>query len=136
MKLNTTTTYIATLLFLPFFWSPPQGGSFPLYSPSWTLLTLHLLIIWVATWVLVPSDIPTDLLCVVVAKATLFRGLLHINAVKVLIVEHLMERQQLFLELLYRHAPVCLPAVLISLFGRLWEIALVGKSLFFYLGLG
>ena len=63
-------------------------------------------------------------------------GLFHINAAKVLVVEHLMGKQQLFLELLYCHAPVCLPAVLISLFGRFWEIALVGKSLFFYLGLG
>ena len=50
-------------LFLPLH---PQGGSFPLYSPSWTLFTIHLLIIWVATWVFVPSDILSDLLCVVV----------------------------------------------------------------------
>ena len=60
----------------------------------------------------------------------------HINAVRVLVMEHLMERQQLFLELLYRHALVCLPAVLIFFFGRLWKIILAGKSLFFYLGLG
>ena len=70
------------------------------------------------------------------AKAVLFRRLLHINAARVLVMEHLMGRQQLFLELLYRHAPVYLPAILIFLFRRLWKIVFVGKSFFFYLGLG
>ena len=60
----------------------------------------------------------------------------HINAARVLVVEHLMRRQQLFLELFYRHAPVCLPAVLTFFFGRLWKIVFAGKSFFFYLGLG
>ena len=58
----------------------------------------------------------------------------HINAARVLVVEHLMWRQQLFLELLYRHAPVCLLAVLIFFFGVLWKIVFVGKSLSFFLG--
>ena len=75
-------------------------------------------------------------LCVVVAKAALFRGLLHINAARVLVLEHLMWRQQLFLKLLYRHAPVCLLAILISFFKVLWKIVFAGKSLFFYLGFG
>ena len=39
---------------------------------------------------LIPSDTPSGLLWVGVAKTTLFRGLLHINAVRVLVVEHLM----------------------------------------------
>ena len=47
--------------------------------------------------------------------------------VRVLVVVHLMGRQQLFLELLYRYAPVCLTVVLIFFFGRLWEIAFVDK---------
>ena len=47
-----------------------------------------------------------------------------------------MGRQQLFLKLLCRHALVCLSAVLTLFFGRLWKIIFVGKSLFFYLGLG
>ena len=46
-----------------------------------------------------------------------------------------MGRQQFFLELLYRYAPVCLSAVLIFFLGRLWKIVFVGKSLFFYLGM-
>ena len=69
------------------------------------------------------------------SEKLLLRYHFHINAVRVLVVEHLMERQQLFLELLYCHAPVSLPAVLIFFFGRLWKIILAGKSLFFYLGL-
>ena len=60
----------------------------------------------------------------------------HINTARVLIVEHLMWRQQLFLELLYRYALVCLLAILIFFFGVLWKIVFAGKSLFFYLGLG
>ena len=78
------------ILFFSFSPSSSQGGSFPLYSPSWTLFTLHLLIIWVATWILVPSDTPSDLLWVVVAQATLFKSLLHVNAARKIVVMHLM----------------------------------------------
>ena len=70
------------------------------------------------------------------SEKSLLRYHFHINAVRVLVVEYLMWRQQLFLELLYRHAPVCLFAVLIFFFGVLWKIVFAGKSLFFYLGLG
>ena len=66
----------------------------------------------------------------------LLRYHFHINAVGVLFVEHLMWRQQLFLELLYRHAPVCSFVVLIFFFGVLWKAVFDGKSLFFHLGLG
>ena len=84
---------------------------------------------------LVPSNTSLGLLWVEVAKAALFRGLFHINADRVLVVEYLMGRKQLFLELLYHHAPVCLSAVLIFFFGKFWKIVFAGKSLFFYLGL-
>ena len=70
------------------------------------------------------------------SEKPLFRYHFHINAAKVLVVEHLMWRQQLFLELLYRHTLVCSFAVLIFFFGVLWKIVFAGKSLFFYLGLG
>ena len=69
------------------------------------------------------------------AKATLFRGPLYINVAKVLVMEHLMGRQQLFLELFYRHASVYLPVVLVFSFGKLWKIAFAGGSLLFYLGI-
>ena len=70
------------------------------------------------------------------SEKPLLRYHFHINAVGVLVVEHLMWRQQLFLELLYRHAPVCSFVVLIFFFGVLWKIVFANKSLFFYLGLG
>ena len=70
------------------------------------------------------------------SKKPLLRYHFHINAARVLIVEHLMWRHQLFLELLYRHAPMCLLAILISFFKVLWKIVFVSKSLFFYLGFG
>ena len=55
------------------------------------------MIIWATTWVSVPSDILSGLLWVMVAKETLFRGLLYINAARKLAVGHLMRWQQLFL---------------------------------------
>ena len=69
-----------------------------------------------------------------VSEKSLLKHHFHINAVRVLVVEHLMWRQQLFLELLYRHAPVCSFVVLI--FEVLWKTVFDGKSLFFHLGLG
>ena len=68
------------------------------------------------------------------SEKSLLKHHFHINAAIVLVVEHLMWRQQLFLELLYRHAPVCSFAVLI--FEVLWKIVFDSKSLFFHLSLG
>ena len=79
------------------FRSSIHEGSLTLYSFFWTILILHLLVIWVATWVHVPSDTLSGLLWVVVAKAALFKGLLHINAAKKLAAGHSMQWQQVFL---------------------------------------
>ena len=70
------------------------------------------------------------------SEKSLLRYYFHINAVRVLIVEHLMWRQQLFLKLLHRRAPVCLLAILIFFLGVLWKVVFDGKLLFFYLGFG
>ena len=70
------------------------------------------------------------------SKKSLLMYHFHINVARVLVVEHLMWRQQFFLEFLYRHATVCLLAVLIFFLGVLWKIVFDGKSLFFYLGFG
>ena len=70
----------SSLFFLP---PPPLlfcGESFNLYSSFWLIFTLHLLIIWTFTWVLVPSATFPGLLWVALAKETQFRRLLHINA--------------------------------------------------------
>ena len=81
---------IAILLFLSPFRSPFHEESSTLYSFFWIIFTLHLLIIWTLTWVLVPSATSTNFLWVAVAKVALFRGLLHINAASKLAVVHLM----------------------------------------------
>ena len=53
--LGTSTILIATVFFLYFSNHFLMVGSLTLYSSIWTILTLHLLIIWVLTWVNVPS---------------------------------------------------------------------------------
>ena len=80
------------LFFLPpFFFRPPlHGDSFLLYSSLQVIRTLHLLIIWAFTWVLIPSDISPVFLWVVVAKVTLLACLLHINAARKVAALHLM----------------------------------------------
>ena len=70
------------------------------------------------------------------SKKPLLKYHFHINAARVLVVEHLIWRQQLFLELLYRHALVCSFAILIFFFRVLWKTVFDDKSLFFHLGLG
>ena len=57
-------------------------------------MTLHLLIIWTLTWVLVPSDTSSIFLWVVVAKAVLFIGPLHINTARKVAATHLMWQLQ------------------------------------------
>ena len=79
------------------FQSPIHEGSLTLYSSFWTILILHSSVIWAITWVLVPLDTFSGFLWVVVAKAALFRGLLHINAARKLAAGHSMRWQQLFL---------------------------------------
>ena len=68
------------------------------------------------------------------SEKPLLRYHFHINAARVLVVEHLIWRQQLFLELLYHHAPMCLLSIPIFFLEVLWKIVFVGKSIFFYLG--
>ena len=126
-KIITYMAQVVKILFLTNFRSPLHGGSLTLYSSARTILALHVSIIWAITWVLVPSNTPSNLLWVRVAKVTLFRGLLHINAARVLAVVHLMGRQQLFLKLLYHHASMYLHVLLVFFFGRLSEIVSVCK---------
>ena len=70
------------------FWFFTHGRFLTLYSSFWTILILHLLIIWAHTWVSVPSDTLFGFLWVMVAKTTMFRGLLHINAARKVAVVH------------------------------------------------
>ena len=92
--------YSPLLFFLPLL----HGGFSTLYRLFliiWTLhlliiWTLHLLITWTPTWVPIPSDILFSPLWVAAVKATLFKGLLHINAAKKVAAMHLMWWWQLF----------------------------------------
>ena len=68
------------------------------------------------------------------SEKSLLRHHFHINSLRLLVVEHLMWSQQLFLELLYRHAPGC--SFIVLVFEVLWKAIFDGKSLFFHLGLG
>ena len=75
------------------FFSPPPPiplRFLTLYTSHWLIFALHLLIIQTITWVLVLSDTISGPLWVGVVKAVLFRGLLHINAAKRVVVVHLM----------------------------------------------
>ena len=80
------------LLSCSFFLSSPLSWrvSYLLYSPFWIIFTLHLLIIWTLTWVLVSSATFSNFLWVMLAKVALFRRLLHINAACKVAVVHLM----------------------------------------------
>ena len=70
---------------------------FILYSSLWIILTLHLSFIWDFTWVSVPLNISSGSLWVVITRVSLFRFLLHMNAVRKVVLVNLMQWQQLFL---------------------------------------
>ena len=85
-------------VFLPLFSIPPPfGGFYTLYRPFLTIWALHLLIIQASTWAPIPSNTSFSSLWAALAKATLFRGLLHINAARKVVVVHSMWWWQLFL---------------------------------------
>ena len=65
--------------------SPILGGSLILYTFFQSILTLHLLIVQVITWVLVPSTTFPNPLWVTATKAALFRGPFLINAARTLV---------------------------------------------------
>ena len=81
---------VATVSSLEFLPSLSHKGFLTLYISLWIILTPHLSTVWDITWVLVPSDTFSGFLWVVVAKASLFKCILHINAVKKVITVHLM----------------------------------------------
>ena len=81
MRMVTRVLEIATVPSLLIPGSSLHGGILLLYSPLWTILAFHLLIIQAYTWVPVPLDTLSGILWVVVTEVALFRGLVHINAV-------------------------------------------------------
>ena len=81
MRMVTGVFEIATVFSLLIPWSFLHGGFLLLYSPIWTILAFHLLIIQAYTWVSVPSDTLFGVLWVAVTEVALFKSLVHINAV-------------------------------------------------------
>ena len=81
MRMVTGVLEIATVLSLFIPGSSLHRGFLLLYSPFWTILDFHLLIIQAYTWVSVPLDTLSSVLWVVVTEVALFRGLVHINTV-------------------------------------------------------
>ena len=65
---------------------PSYGRSLTLYSSLWTILVLHLLLIHAYTWVHVPLAAPSDVLWVAMTQIALFRGHVHINGARMLVV--------------------------------------------------
>ena len=107
-----------------FFRSLIHGGFLTLYSSFWTILILHLFIIWAPTWVSIPSDTLFGFLWVMIAKIALFKGFLNINAARKAAAMHSMQWQQLYLK--YFLVPIllvclwCSPPVVEFLGMLLW----------------
>ena len=86
-----------TVLSSSFSLSPLHGGFSTLYRFFMIIWALHLLITWIPTWAPIPSDTLFSHLWVAAAKTTLFRGLLHINVARKVVIVHLMWWWQFFL---------------------------------------
>ena len=86
-----STTVILFLLSSTVFSDPPlMGGSSHYIVLFQIILIVHLLFIGTFTQVHVPSDIFSDFLYTVVVEIALFRGPLHVNAVRKVAAVHLI----------------------------------------------
>ena len=101
--------WFGKLWFLAFFPIPFFGAStFTLYSPSWLILALHLLIRQVPTSVPIPSAASPYFLLVVMIEVTLFRrlfSLIWLGRWRV----HLMRRGRIYLEPVSHRIPMWVP---------------------------
>ena len=111
------------MLFI-FFPSLSRGWILTLYSPSQLILTFHLLIKQVTTWVLVPSVTFPHFLLITITEATLFRDLFPLMWSGCLLV-HSMRMWQLFLEPLPHRTPVRVLLYSSFLLGALWGLPLM-----------
>ena len=99
---------------------------------SSSISTIHMQARFVVCWSLSHQPPPKLLGSSYESEKSLLKHHFHINAARLLVMKHLMWRQQLFLKLLYCHAPGCSFTVLV--FEVLWKAVFDGKSLFFHLG--
>ena len=97
------------LWFLAFFPIPFLGAStFTLYSPSWLILALHLLIRQVPTSVPVSSAVPPYFLLVAMIEVTLSRRLFSLIWLGCWRV-HLMRRRRIYPEPVSHRTPTWVP---------------------------
>ena len=118
------------LWFLAFFPIPFFGAStFTLYSPSWLILALHLLIRQVPTSVPIPSATSPCFLLVAMIEVTLFRhlfSLIWLGSWRV----HLMRRVRIYLEPVLHRTPTWVPFYSHLLQGAFWGAAFNEMLLF------
>ena len=109
------------LWFLAFF--PPQPlfgtSTFTLYSPSWLILALHLLVRQVPTSVPVPSAVPLYFLLVAMIEITLSRRLFSLTWSGRWWV-HLMRRGRIYPKPVLHHTPTWVPFYSHLLQGAFW----------------
>ena len=111
---------IGRLWFLAFFPSPFLGAlTFTLYSPSWLILALHLLIRQVPTSVLVPSAVPSCFLLVAMIEVTLSRCLFSLTWLGRWRV-HLMRRGRIYPKPVSHRTPTWVPFYSPLLQGAFW----------------
>ena len=112
--------WVGRLWFLAFFPSPSFGVStFTLYSPSWLILALHLLIRQVPTSILVPSAVLPCFLLVAMIEVTLSRRLFSLIWLGRLRA-HLMQRGRIYLEPIPHRTPTWVPFYPPLLQGAFW----------------
>ena len=92
------------------------------------MLALHLSVVQATTWVLVPNDTLTGPLWVGATKATLFRGLLHINAARELVAKYSMRWWQFFLRYFSALILSCTFIVHILINRTSWNVTLDNRT--------
>ena len=108
------------LWFLAIFPSPLFGApTFSLYSPSWLILTLHLLVRQVLTAVVIPSTVPSYFLLVAKIEITPSKRLFSLTGSERWQV-HLMRRGRIFLDPILHPASLWAPFHSHLLQGAVW----------------
>ena len=109
------------LWFLASFPSPLVGApTFSLYSPSWLILALHLLVRQMLISVSIPSTVPSYFLLVAKIEATPSKRLFSLTGSGRWQV-HLMWRGRIFLDPILHPAPLWAPFHSHPLQGAVWE---------------
>ena len=105
--------------------SPFLGAlTFTLYSPSWLILTLHLLVRQVPTSVPVPSAVPSCFLLVATIEVALPRRLFSLTWSGCWPV-HLMRRGRIYPEPILHRTPTWVPFYSPLLLGAFWKLPLM-----------